>query len=109
MDYALASDDDGPPGEELHESNLVLGSELDTGIDAVDAVQDHALREGKSVKVERSSGKGRKVVCVADGCSFFVNFYRCKRADKTYGSGACRAWRWVISTDQQQRSLRSIK
>ncbi|KAE8972552.1 hypothetical protein PR003_g3389 [Phytophthora rubi] len=25
------------------------------------------------------------MVCVADGCSFFVDFYRCKRADKTYG------------------------
>ncbi|KAE8896243.1 hypothetical protein PF007_g14275 [Phytophthora fragariae] len=85
MEYALSHDDDGPPGEGLRESNLALRSEFDTGIETVYAVQDHALREGKSVKVESSSGKGRKVVCVADGCSVLVYLYRCKRADKTCG------------------------
>lgn len=72
-------------------SVLLVGQAFETGTLAYFAVQDDALQRGKSVKLERCSGMDRRVVCTSSGCGFFVQIYRRRRADKTYGM-------WCISS-----------
>lgn len=70
---------------------LVVGRVFQTGKEAVQAVQDYALRHGKSVRVARSSGADRRLKCTSTGCGFYVQFYRHRMAAGKYGS-------WYLSS-----------
>lgn len=80
---------DGAPA--IVPASLFVGQTFDNGTDALYAIQDYALKKGKSVRVGRSSGMDRRVVCTSSGCSFFVQVYRRRRANKTYG-------KWCVSS-----------
>jgi hypothetical protein len=62
--------------EENHHVELVKGATFFTPTDALHAVQDHALKQGKSVRVASHSGSDRKIVCTTSSCNFYVRLYR---------------------------------
>lgn len=60
--------------EEARKSDdtLLTGAVYETASDAVKAVQDYALSQNKSIKVQERSGMHRRITCTSDGCVFFV-------------------------------------
>lgn len=69
---------------------LTEGATFFTPTDALHAVQDHALREGKSVKVVSHGGTDRRIVCTSASCCFFVRLYR--RSKVVEGKRQWLAW-----------------
>lgn len=69
---------------------LKVGLTYSTATDALHTVQDFALSQNKSVRVDQRSGLHRKIVCTSDGCSMFVRIYR-KQMQRTRGV-------WYISS-----------
>ncbi|CAI5724155.1 unnamed protein product [Peronospora destructor] len=74
---------------------LEIGLAFDTGTEGVFAVQDYALANQKSVRVERASGSDRRLICSSETpCDFFVQIYRQRLSDKkTFG-------KWYIASMQ---------
>ncbi|EQC34063.1 hypothetical protein SDRG_08277 [Saprolegnia diclina VS20] len=62
--------------------------EFPDGRAALQYVQDYALAQKKSVKVARSGGGHKLVLCTSDGCSFRVQLYQRKPAPNV----------WYVST-----------
>lgn len=84
-----------PPGDAKPAASagdeLAVGRVFETGREAVQAVQDYALRRGKAVRVARSSGADRRLRCTSADCGFYVQFYRHRSAAGKYGS-------WYLSS-----------
>ncbi|CAH0487247.1 unnamed protein product [Peronospora farinosa] len=78
---------------DLVSAPLEIGLAFDTGTEGVFAVQDYALVNQKSVRVERASGSDRRVICSSETpCDFFVQIYRqCLSDTKTNG-------KWYIAS-----------
>lgn len=58
---------------------------------ALHAVQDYALAQGRDVKVKQRSGMHRAVGCTSADCKLGGRVYRKRLSDKPYGS-------WYISS-----------
>ena len=56
--------------------HLQVGDIYASATEAIQAIQDYALKTGKSVKVSGRSGVHRVIECTSSGCSMYVCLYR---------------------------------
>lgn len=86
-----SSEEDWFEPEDIEVQTLYVGQAFEGGIDALYAVQDYALRQGKSVRMGRSSDMDSRIVCSSECCSFFIQVYIRRLASKMYG-------KWCVSS-----------
>ncbi|KAK1948405.1 hypothetical protein P3T76_000695 [Phytophthora citrophthora] len=61
------------------------GMSFSTATNAIRAVKDFALANGKSMIVVRRSGMDRQLKCTSSKCTSTVPIYRRRKSDRTYG------------------------